>query len=145
MSLELITLLGFPVIPLNSNSFPSKENFMKSSWKLKATIPNDCNHWTPKTTSTPLIVVAIMGLFNTYSPVVRVILWHFPEQLIVPPSTIITWNSGAWYIKQLRALYNLQWMNLWVLLESINTVTFFFFKYPSILRVWGMQIPTNAW
>jgi len=107
MPLELITLLGFPVIPLNSISFPSNETFMKSSWKVKATFPNDYNHWIPSTTSTPPMGITIIGLFITYSPIVRLILFHFPKQLIVPPSVIITWNSGAGYTKQLRSLANL--------------------------------------
>ena len=42
------------------------------------------------TTSTPPIMIEIMVLFNAYSPIVRVILCHFLEQLIVPLSTIIT-------------------------------------------------------
>jgi hypothetical protein len=34
--------------------------------------------------------IEIIGLFITYSPIVRLILLHFPEQLIVPPyATII--------------------------------------------------------
>ena len=36
-------------------------------------------------------------------------------------------------------------MKLWVLPESINIVTFLFFMYPSILRVWGVLILANAW
>ena len=38
MPLELITLSGFPMIPLNSIYFPFNENFMKSSQNLKAPI-----------------------------------------------------------------------------------------------------------
>ena len=75
----------------------------------------------------------------------KLVLWHFPEQFIVPPSTIITWNSGVKYTKKLRILANLQLMKLLILPESINIVTFFFFMYPSILRVWGVLIPSNAW
>ena len=40
---------------------------MKSSRKLKSMVPNYCNNSTPRTTSTPPIDVAIIGLFNTYS------------------------------------------------------------------------------
>ena len=35
-------------------------------------------------------------------------------------------------------------MKLWVLPESIRTITFFILIYPSILRVWGVLIPANA-
>ena len=63
---------------------------MKSSRKLKATVPNDYNHWTPKMASTPPIMMAIIGLLNTYYHIVRVILWQFLNKLIVPLSTIIT-------------------------------------------------------
>ena len=31
-----------------------------------------------------------IGLVNTYSPMVSLILWHFPEQFIVPPFATIT-------------------------------------------------------
>ena len=31
-----------------------------------------------------------IGLVNTYSPMDSLILWHFPEQFIVPPFAIIT-------------------------------------------------------
>ena len=96
-------------------------------------------------TSAPPNRITIIGLFNTYFPIARLILWHLPEQFIVPPSAIITWNSGAGYTKQLRTLANLQWMKLWVLLESINAVTLFFLMYPSIMRVWRVLIPANAW
>ena len=132
--LELINLLGFLVTTFNSNYFPSQENFMKSFWKLKAIVPNDCNHWTPQTTSTPPIGVEIIGLFNTYFPVVRLILWHFHEQFIVPSSAIITWNYGVVYTNKLRSLATVQRINLWVLPESINIVTFLFLIYPSFLR-----------
>ena len=37
--LELIIFPCFPAIPLNSTSFPSEENFMKNSWKLKVLYP----------------------------------------------------------------------------------------------------------
>lgn len=50
MLLELITLEAFPWIPLGSFTFPSREDLKKRSWNLKAIMPNDCNHWTPKTT-----------------------------------------------------------------------------------------------
>ena len=36
-------------------------------------------------------------------------------------------------------------MKLLVLQESIKNVTFLFFMYHSILRVWGVLITTNAW
>ena len=143
--LELTTLLGFPVIPFNSYYFPSHEIFMKIFWKWKSAVPNDCNHWIPKTTLTPPIGITIIWIFNTYPPIDILILWHFHEQSIVPPSAIITWNYGAGYTKQLRTLANLQWMKLWVLLESINTITFFFLTYPSIMTVWGVLILANAW
>ena len=65
--LEMIIFPGCLMIPLNSTSFPSAENLMKSSWKLKAIVPRDCSHWTPSTTSTPPIGMEIIGLFNTYS------------------------------------------------------------------------------
>jgi hypothetical protein len=42
--LDIITLIGFLVIPLNSNYFPSKDKFMKSSSKLKVIDPNDYYH-----------------------------------------------------------------------------------------------------
>ena len=38
MLLELITLPGFPLIPLSSNSFPSKENIMKIYLKLRSIV-----------------------------------------------------------------------------------------------------------
>ena len=47
---------------------------MKSFKKLKATIPNYCNHWSPKMALAPPIVMPIIGLFNKYSSIVRVIL-----------------------------------------------------------------------
>ena len=144
MTLELIILPGFPAIPRNSTSFPSEKNFKKSSWKLKATVPKDCNHCTPSTTSAPPIGMERIGLVNTYSPMVSLILWHFPEQFIVPPFATITWHSGVGYKKQFNSLATLQWIKLWVLLESINTITFFFLICHSILRVWGVVIPTNA-
>ena len=64
-------------LPFHSYSFPSHENFMKSFWKLKAIVPNDFNHWTPKTTSKPAIGIAIIELFNTYSP----IYWYYDISL----------------------------------------------------------------
>ena len=56
----------------------------------------------------------------------------------------IKWNSGAGNRKQFNSLATLQWIKLWVLPESINTVTFFFLICPSILRVWGVVILDNA-
>ena len=84
------------------------------------------------------------GIFNTYYPMVSLILWHFPEKFIVPPFATITWHFGAGYRKQFNSLATLQWKKLWVLPESINTITFFFLICPSILRVWGVVIPANA-
>ena len=136
MTLELIIFLGFPAIFRNSISFPSKKNKIKKiSWKLKATIPKDYNHCTPSTTSAPPIWMESIVLFNTYSPMVSFILWHFPEKFIVPPFATITWHSSVGYRKQFNSLATLQWIKLWVLPESINTITFFFLICPSILRV----------
>ena len=99
MTLELIIFLGFPAIPRNSNSFPFEKNIKKNSWKLKNTVPKDCNHCTPYTTSTPPIGMERIGLINTYYPMVSLILWHFPEQFIVPPFATITWHYGVGYRK----------------------------------------------
>ena len=79
--LELIIFLDFTAIPLNSTYFPSKQIFMKISWKLKAIVPKDCSHWTPSTTSAPPIGMESIGLFNTYSPMDSLILWHFLSNL----------------------------------------------------------------
>ena len=106
---------------------------MISSWKLKYIVPKDCSHWTPSTTSTPPIGMESIGLFNTYSPMDNLILWHFPKQFIIPPLAIITWNFGVGYRKQFNYFAILQGIKLWVLLESINTITFF-------LMVWGVGI-----
>jgi hypothetical protein len=51
--------------------------------KLKTIVPNDCNNWTLNTTSTPAIRIAIIGLSNKYSLIVRLILWHFLEEFVV--------------------------------------------------------------
>ena len=111
MSLKLIIFLDFPVIPLNSTSFPSQNTFKKSSWKWKAIVPKDCNHRTPRTKSTPPTGMEWIGIFNTYSPMVSLILWHFLEKYIVPPFETITWNSGAGYRKQFNSLAIFQWKN----------------------------------
>ena len=78
MTLELVILPGFPAIPRNSTSFPFEKNFKKSSWKLKAIVPKDYNHCSPSKTSTPPIGMERIGLFNTYSPMVILILSYFP-------------------------------------------------------------------
>ena len=78
MTLELIIFPGFPAIPRNSTSFPSEKKLKKSSWKLKATVPKDYNHYTPSTTLAPPIGMEIIGLLNTYSPMDIFILWHLP-------------------------------------------------------------------
>ena len=145
MLLEFITLEGFPWIPIRSMSFPYEGNLMKIYWKLRAIVPNDCNHWTPNTTSTPPIWMEIMGLSKKFSLVLSLIIWHFPKQFMVPPSTIITWNSGVVNKNQLRSFSNLQLMKLWVLPESINIVTFFLLMCPCILRVCGVMMSVNAW
>ena len=88
--------------------------------------------------------MAIIGLFSTYSPIDRLILWDFPTQFMVFPSATITWNSSVGYMKKFKSLAILEWIKLWVLPKSINTITFFFLIYPSILRVWGVVIPTKA-
>ena len=95
MTLEFIIFLSFPAVPHNSTSFPSENYFKKISWKLKATVPKDCNHYTPSTTSAPPIGMESIGIFNTYSPNLSLILWNFPEQFIVPPFATITWHSGV--------------------------------------------------
>ena len=130
-------------MPRNSISFPLQENFKKTSWKLKAIIPKDCKRWTPNTTTTPIGMDSIR-IFNTYSSMVIFILWHFPNQFTVPPFETITWFSGVGYRKKFNSSTILQWIKLWVLLESINTITFFFFIYPFILRVWRVVIPTSS-
>ena len=86
----------------------------------------------------------IIGIFSTYSPIDRLILWHFPMQFMVFPSATITWNSGAGYMKKFKSLAILEWIKLWVLPESINTITFFFLIYPSIFIFWGLVTPTKA-
>jgi hypothetical protein len=45
MLLEIITLEGFPWIPMSLISFPFKENVMKSCRNLRAILPNESNHW----------------------------------------------------------------------------------------------------
>ena len=113
-------------------------------YKLKFNVLKDYNHWTPSITSTPPIGMESVGLFNTYSPMESLILWQFLEQFIVPPFATISWHSGVGYRKQFNSLSTLQWIKLWVLFESINTITFFFLIYPFILRVWRVVIPANA-
>ena len=144
MKLELIIFPSFPMIPRNSTSFPSEKNFKKASWKLKATVPKDCNHCTPSTTSTPPIGMESIEQFNTYCSMVSLILWHFLDQFIVPPFSTITWHSGTGYGKQFNSLSILQWIKLWVLPESISIITFLFLICPCILRAWGVIIHTNA-
>jgi len=139
--LSFLVSLWYPIIQLY---FLPKKKFKKSSWKLKAIIPKVCNHWTPNTTSTPSIGMKIIGLFNTYSPMDILILWHFLEKFMVPPFATITWHSDVGYRKQFNSLAILQWIKLWVLPELINIITFFFLIYPSILRVWGVVIHVNA-
>ena len=98
-----------------------------------------------KKMSTPPIGMESIGLVNTYSPMDSLILWHLLEQFIVPPFAIITWHSGAGYRKQFNSFAILQWIKLWVLPKSINTITFFFLICSSILMVWGVVIPSNAY
>ena len=58
----------------------------------------------------------------------------------------LKWNcASVGYKKKLRSLAPLKWTKLWVLPKSINTVTFLFFIYPSILRFWGVIILPNSW
>jgi len=49
-----------------------------------------------------------IGLANTYSPMDSLVLWHFPEQFIVPPFATITSHSGAGYKKQFNYFATLQ-------------------------------------
>ena len=107
MTLELIIFPGFPVIPRNSTSFPYEKKFKKSTWKLKAIIPKYCNHWTPSIISTPPIGMERNGLFNTFSLMVNLILWHFWEKFIIPPFATITWHSGVGYRKKFNSLSTL--------------------------------------
>ena len=143
VTLELIIFPRFPTIPHNSTSFPSEKNFKKSSWKLKATIPKDCNHFMPSTTSTPPIGMENIGLFD-HIPLWLAWYYGIFEKFIVPPFATITWHFGARYRKQFNSLDILQWIKLWVITESINTITLFFLICPPILRVWGVVIPSNA-
>ena len=85
-----------------------------------------------------------IGLFNTYFLMDSLILWHLPKKFMVPPLTTITWHSGAGSRKQFNSLAILQLIKLWVLPESINTITFYFLICPSIFIVWGVVIPINA-
>jgi len=116
----------------------SKENLTKISWKLITIAPNDCSHWIPNTTSAPTIWVAIAGISNKYSPIVRLILWHFLEQFMAPPSAIVTWNSGARYMKQFEVLADLQLMRLYGYYCNQWTLPHFsFFWY--ILLYWEFE------
>ena len=117
IKLKRIIFPNFPVIPHYSNSFPSEKNFKKISWKLKVTVPKYCNHCTHSTTSTPLIGMESIGLFNTYYPMARFIFWHFPDKYIFLPCATITWHYGAGYRKKFNSLNILQWIKLWVLPE----------------------------
>ena len=53
MTIEIIIFPSFPAISCNLTYFPSEKKFKKSSWKLKAIIPKDCNHCTPSATLAP--------------------------------------------------------------------------------------------
>ena len=115
-----------------------------SSYDFEILGCDNSNHCTPSTTSAPPIGMESIGLFNTYSPMVILILWHFLEKFTVPPFATITWHFGVGYRKQFNSLATLQWIKLWVLPESINTITLFFLICPSILRFWGVVILSNA-
>ena len=91
------------------------------------------------------IWIAIFGLSSKYSPIVILILWNFLEQFMAPPSATTTWNSSVGYKEKMRSLANFYLMKLWVLLESINIVSFLFLIYPYNLRVWGVLMLTNEW
>jgi hypothetical protein len=147
MLLDSITLEGIPWIPLSSFSFQVPRRISrKIPWKWITIAPNDCNHWIPDTTSAPTIWIAIAGISNKYSPIVRLMLWHFLEQFMVPPSAIVTWNSGVRYMKQFEALANLQLMRLYGYCCNQWTLPHFsFLIYPSILGVWGVAMSVNAW
>ena len=95
-------------------------------------------------TSTPPIGMEIIGLLNAYSSMVRIMLWNFLEQFMFPPFATITWHHRVGYRIQFRSLAILQLIKFWVLPKSINTITFFFFIYSSISKVWGVVIRTNA-
>jgi len=107
MILEIITLERFHWIPLSSISFPSEKSLLKRSWKLRASVPNDYNHWTHNTTSTPPIWMEIIGLSKKYFPILSLILWNFLKQFMAPLYGIITWNSSVVNTKQLRFFANL--------------------------------------
>ena len=81
MLLDLITSYDFPRIPLSSIYFPFEENLKEIFWKSSFIVPNDYSHLTHITKLEPPIWIAIIGLSNKYSLIVRLILWHFHKKL----------------------------------------------------------------
>ena len=138
--LSFHTSLWYPIIWISFLPKKIQENFLK----IKTYHPRDCNHCTPITTSTPPIGMESIVLLNTYFPMVSLILWHFPENFIVPPFATISWHFVVGYRKKFNSLVTLQWIKLWVLPKSVNTITFLFLICPSILRVWVVVILANA-
>ena len=81
MLLDLITSYDFPRIPLSSIYFPFEDNLKEIFLKSSFIVPNDYSHLTHIKKLEPPIWIAIIGLSNKYSPIVRLILWHFHKKL----------------------------------------------------------------